>query len=92
MNKQEQTMEERFWKKFPQLAVVIEWEEPLDNVTYEVLDFIRKELQQARQEERERIVEIVRQNTPSHITRDYRETDSMRDDIIKAVNQGEYEK
>ena len=38
-----------------------------------------------RQEERERIEIIVREKTPYHITREYRDTDKMRDDIIKAL-------
>jgi len=31
------------------------------------------------------IVEIVKANTPTHITREYRDTDKMRDDIINLI-------
>lgn len=36
--------------------------------------------------EREKNVEIVKSATPQHVTREYRDTDKMRDDIINLIN------
>lgn len=49
-------------------------------------DLINSIIDLAVSKEREKNVEIVKAATPQHITREYRDTDKMRDDIISLIN------
>lgn len=50
---------------------------------------IAEEIAQAVLTERERCLAIVRDQTPSHFTRDYRPTDAMRDAICRLIRSGD---
>lgn len=54
----------------------------------QIENFIETEITQALAEQMKKHIEIVRMRTPGHLTRDYTQTDQMRDDIIASINEG----
>lgn len=51
-----------------------------------VAEATRRGIQQGKREAWEEAKEIVANFTPTHITRDYRDTDAMRDNIVHVFN------
>ncbi len=51
-----------------------------------LINFIASEIALAEERERRRCIEIVREKTPPHVTREYRDTDNMRDKILFAIS------
>mgnify|MGYP000860995023 CR=1 FL=1 len=49
--------------------------------------FLQSEINLALANRDKEIVEIVKANTPTHITREYRDTDKMRDTIINLITK-----